>query len=36
MREPKLRSVVNWTSAFNQNGVKEMGLKLGLGVYSIR
>jgi hypothetical protein len=33
MNEHKLRSGVNWQEELKQKGVKQMGVKQGLGVY---
>jgi hypothetical protein len=35
MREFKLRTGVNWQVASKQNGVKQTGVRQGLGVISI-
>jgi hypothetical protein len=32
MRERKLRSAVNWQGALNEEGLKQRGVKEGLGV----
>jgi len=35
MRGQKLRNCVNWQGALNPKGIKQMGVKQGLGIYKV-